>query len=167
MTIPVPEAVGAVLDLIALLCVLVGAFLCVAASIGLLRFPDLLSRMHAATKPQVLGVLLVVLAVALTMRSIPVLTMAALVAVFQLLTAPVASQMLSRAAVRTAQVDLGRVDGDPVNPAHPPTPKKRRKDKDAPKIPAPKEAGLKETEPKDAPPVSQRETPEPDPSGDR
>ncbi|WP_432558933.1 monovalent cation/H(+) antiporter subunit G [Granulicoccus sp. GXG6511] len=128
MTFTLPETVGAVLDLIALLCVLLGAFLCVAASIGLLRFPDLLSRMHAATKPQVLGVLLVVFAVALTMRSIPVITMAALVAVFQLLTAPVASQMLSRAGVRTAQVQLGRVDGDPVNPAHPPTPKKKRKE---------------------------------------
>lgn len=128
MTIPVPETVGAIMDLLALLCVLAGAFLCLAASIGLVRFPDLLSRMHAATKPQVLGVLLIVLAVALTMRSVPVLTMAALVAVFQLLTAPVASQMLSRAAVRTSQVELGRVAGDPVNPA---APRKRRKGKDA------------------------------------
>lgn len=132
MTIPVPETVGAVLDLIALLCVLLGAILCVAASIGLLRFPDLLSRMHASTKPQVLGVLLIVFAVALTMRSVPVLTMAALVAVFQLLTAPVASQMLSRAAVRTSQVELGKVAGDPVNPAHPTTSRKRRRAKETP-----------------------------------
>lgn len=128
MTIPVPESVGAILDLIALLCVFMGAVLCLAASIGLLRFPDLLSRMHASTKPQVLGVLLIVLAVALTMRSVPVLTMAALVAVFQLLTAPVASQMLSRAAVRTAQVELGKVAGDPVNPT---APRRRRRPKDA------------------------------------
>ena len=141
MTIPVPETLGAILDLLALLCVLLGAFLCVAASIGLFRFPDLLSRMHAATKPQVLGGLLVGLAVALTMRSIPVITMAALVAVFQLLTAPVASQMLSRAAVRTSQVVLGRVDGDPVNPAHPPTPRKRRKEREAAKDANPKETG--------------------------
>lgn len=127
--IDVPETVAAVMDLVALICILIGAILCVAASIGLLRFPDLLSRMHASTKPQVLGVLLVLFAVALTMRSIAVLTMAALVAVFQLLTAPVASQMLSRSAVRTGQVELGRVDGDPVNPAHPPGRRERRKDK--------------------------------------
>lgn len=127
MTIPVPETLGAILDLLALLCVLVGAVLCLAASIGLLRFPDLLSRMHAATKPQVLGVLLIVFAVALTMRSIPVITLAALVAVFQLLTAPVASQMLSRAAVRAKQVSLGHVDNDPVNPPHPPLARKRGK----------------------------------------
>lgn len=121
------ENLGPILDLIALICVLLGAVLCVAASIGLLRFPDLLSRMHAATKPQVLGVLLVLLAVALSLRSVPVLTMVILVAVFQLLTAPVASQMLSRAAVRTAQVDLGHVAGDPINP---PKPRQKRKDKD-------------------------------------
>lgn len=120
------ETLLPILDLIALICLLLGAVLCVAASIGLLRFPDLLSRMHAATKPQVLGVLLVLLAVALTLRSVSVLTMVVLVAAFQLLTAPVASQMMSRAAVRTAQVDLGKVEGDPVNP---PKPRSRRKEK--------------------------------------
>ena len=106
----------AILDLVSYVCLILGAFLCLAASIGMLRFPDLLSRQHAATKPQVLGVLLVLLAVALDQRSIPVLTMVLLVAVFQFLTAPVASQMMSRAAVRTAQVELGTVAGDPVNP---------------------------------------------------
>lgn len=123
------ETVGAVLDLVALGCILMGAMLCVAASVGLLRFPDILSRQHSATKPQVLGVLLVLLAVALTQRSVAVFTMVALVAIFQLLTAPVSSQMMSRAAVRTSQVELGRVEADPINPAHPLTPRKRRGDK--------------------------------------
>lgn len=118
------ETLYAILDLIALAAILLGAVLCLGASIGLLRFPELLSRMHAATKPQVLGVLLVLLAVAATLRSVSVLTMVVLVGAFQLLTAPVASQMMSRAAVRTAQVDLGKVEGDPVNP---PKPRQRRK----------------------------------------
>lgn len=97
---------SAVLDLLALLCLLAGALLCLLAAIGLLRFPDLLSRMHAATKPQVLGVLLVLLAVALGLRSVPALGMIALAGVFQLITAPVASQMMSRAAARTGQIDM-------------------------------------------------------------
>lgn len=118
------ETLDAILDLIALAAILLGAVLCVAASIGLLRFPDLLSRMHAATKPQVLGVLLVLLAVAATLRSVSVLTMVVLVGAFQLLTAPVASQMMSRAAVRTDQVDLGKVEGDPANP---PKPRQKRR----------------------------------------
>ncbi len=48
-----------VLDVVALGCLLAGAFLCLTAGLGLVRFPDVLSRMHAGTKPQVLGVLLV------------------------------------------------------------------------------------------------------------
>lgn len=97
---------AAVFDLLALLCLLAGALLCLLAAIGLLRFPDLLSRVHAATKPQVLGVLLVLLAVALGLRSVPALGMLVLAGLFQLITAPVASQMMSRAAARTGQIDL-------------------------------------------------------------
>ena len=36
-----------------------GALLCLASAIGITRLDDFYSRMHAATKPQVLGVLLV------------------------------------------------------------------------------------------------------------
>ncbi|OYO18161.1 sodium:proton antiporter [Enemella dayhoffiae] len=103
---------AAVLDLCALVMLLLGAVLCVLAAIGLLRFPDLLSRMHAATKPQVLGVLLVLGGVALSLRSLPATGLLLLVATFQLLTAPVASQMMSRAALRTGQVDLARRGAD-------------------------------------------------------
>ena len=38
-----------VLDLAGLVCLMLGALLCLAAAIGLLRFPDLLTRMHAGT----------------------------------------------------------------------------------------------------------------------
>ncbi|WP_425310059.1 monovalent cation/H(+) antiporter subunit G [Ammonicoccus fulvus] len=149
------ETLIAVLDLIALICILLGAMLCVAASVGLLRFPDILSRQHAATKPQVLGVLLILLAVALTQRSVAVFTMVALVVVFQLLTAPVSSQMMSRAAVRTSQVELGRVEADPINPAHPPTPRRRRGDRS--------EKGEKDRSRKAVPEGEARENPEGNP----
>ena len=43
-----------VLDVVALACLLAGALLCLTAGLGLVRFPDVLSRMHAGTKPQVL-----------------------------------------------------------------------------------------------------------------
>ncbi|MGK2855553.1 MAG: cation:proton antiporter, partial [Microbacteriaceae bacterium] len=39
--------------------VLSGSALALTAAIGVVRFPDTLSRMHAASKPQVLGLLLV------------------------------------------------------------------------------------------------------------
>ena len=48
-----------VLDIAAGVLVLGGSALALTAAIGVVRFPDTLSRMHAATKPQVLGLLLV------------------------------------------------------------------------------------------------------------
>src|SRR3712207_8409402 len=46
--------VTALADVIAFACLLAGAVLCLTAGLGLVRFPDVLSRMHAGTKPQVL-----------------------------------------------------------------------------------------------------------------
>lgn len=97
---------GQIADGAGYICVFVGSLLCLAAGVGLNRFPDLLSRMHAAAKPQVLGVLLVLLGVGLATRSGLDVGMLVLVGIFQLLTAPVSSHMLSRAAMRTGQVDL-------------------------------------------------------------
>ncbi|HWL50723.1 MAG TPA: monovalent cation/H(+) antiporter subunit G [Acidimicrobiia bacterium] len=96
-----------VLDIAAAVCFLAGSFLSLAAGIGLLRFPDLLARMHAGTKPQVLGVLLGLAGYALRVRSWPVIWAVVLVAMFQLLTAPVSAHMVGRAGYRT-----GKVDGD-------------------------------------------------------
>ena len=47
------------------LLILTSAFLSMAAGIGVLRFPDVLTRLHAATKPQVLGVAVVLLTIVL------------------------------------------------------------------------------------------------------
>ena len=92
------------LDTIGALFLLLGAMLCFAASVGLVRFPDVLTRMHAATKPQTLGLLCVVVGVALSLQSLKALGMLVLVAVLQLITAPVAAHMVGRTAYRTGQV---------------------------------------------------------------
>lgn len=93
-----------VADVAGLVCLLLGALLCLAAAIGLLRFPDLLSRMHAGTKPQVLGVLFVLLGVGLRTRSGLDIGMLVLIGVFQLLTIPAGAHMVGRAGFRTGQV---------------------------------------------------------------
>ncbi|TCB96346.1 monovalent cation/H(+) antiporter subunit G [Micromonospora zingiberis] len=89
-----------------------GALLSLAAAIGVLRFPDTVTRMHAATKPQVLGVLLLLLGVALRLRTLSDLGMVALVGVFQLATAPVAAQMIGRAAYRGGRLNRDLLDAD-------------------------------------------------------
>jgi multicomponent Na+:H+ antiporter subunit G len=101
-----------VADVVALGCLLAGAFLCLTAGIGLVRFPDVLSRMHAGTKPQVLGVLLVMVGGAIRLQGLAATWMLLLVAAFQLLTAPVSAHMISRVAYRRRHVrrDLLLVD---------------------------------------------------------
>lgn len=93
-----------VADVLASVCLLGGALLAFAAGVGVVRFPDLLSRMHAATKPQVLGLVLVLLGLALRLRSGPAVWMLVLVAVFGMLTSPVAAHMVGRAGYRTGKV---------------------------------------------------------------
>ncbi|WP_174536314.1 monovalent cation/H(+) antiporter subunit G [Micromonospora chalcea] len=87
-----------ILDTAAGVCLIAGALLCLAAGIALIRFPDVLSRMHAAAKPQVLGLLLVLLGCALRLRTGVDITTLVLVGLFQLATAPVAAHMVGRTA---------------------------------------------------------------------
>lgn len=102
------EQLVAVLDWIAILCLLFGAALCLLAGIGLIRFPDLLARMHTAAKPQVLGLLLVLVGIGI--RMIPVETSVFnigtlfLVGLFQVVTIPVAGHIAARVAYRTGRI---------------------------------------------------------------
>lgn len=92
-------------DIVAAVLLLGGAVLAFGAGAGLARFGDLLARMHAATKPQVLGLVLVLLGLAVRLGGVPVVWMLLLVVMFQLLTSPVAAHMVARAGYRTGKVD--------------------------------------------------------------
>jgi multicomponent Na+:H+ antiporter subunit G len=98
-----PNATGAdaVIDAVTAVLLIVGALMSLGAAIGLLRFPDLMSRMHAATKPQVLGLFLVLAAIGLQMREWWVWPILAVAWIFQLLTVPVSAHMVGRAGYRT------------------------------------------------------------------
>lgn len=80
------------------LLVVVGSGLVLLASLGLLRLPDLYTRMHASTKPATLGVSLVVAALAVHSGELGISVRAFLIVLFLLLTAPVAAHRLARAA---------------------------------------------------------------------
>ncbi len=104
--------VNTVGDVVTVVLVLAGALLCLTAGLGLVRFPDVLTRMHAGTKPQVLGILLIMIGGAIRLEGWSASWMLLLVAVFQLLTAPVSAHMISRVAYRRRHVrrDLLLVD---------------------------------------------------------
>ncbi|WP_350333357.1 monovalent cation/H(+) antiporter subunit G [Coralliovum pocilloporae] len=91
MIFSVLEALSAVL-------VLIGALFALVASIGILRFPDLYTRMHAASKAGTLGSGLMLLALAIHSLEPDVVTRALAGIIFFLLTAPISSHLLARAA---------------------------------------------------------------------
>ena len=99
------EPWASILDIVAGVLLVGGAILSLAAAVGLVRFPDALSRLHAATKPQILGLVLVVVALALSQRSWAALLLLTPVIVLQMLTAPISAHMVGRAGYRTGDFD--------------------------------------------------------------
>jgi multicomponent Na+:H+ antiporter subunit G len=87
---------------LAALLMLLGALFSLLATVGVLRFPDLLTRMHAASKAGAVGGGLLLLAVALVSQDAAVALRALLGILFLLLTTPVAAHLLARVSYQPA-----------------------------------------------------------------
>jgi len=81
---------------------LLGTLFTLVAAIGVVRLPDLYTRMHAASKAGAVGGGLVLLAVALLCFDVGVAMRAIIGVVFLLLTTPVAAHLLARASYRSS-----------------------------------------------------------------
>lgn len=92
--------IGNILDVIGAVFILLGTVLALTAAIGIVRFPDTLRRMHAATKPQVVGLVLVLMGAVFLLRGNVDIWMLVLVGIFTLLTAPVIAHSVGRVAYR-------------------------------------------------------------------
>ncbi|MGJ3509893.1 monovalent cation/H(+) antiporter subunit G [Enemella sp. A6] len=95
---------GEILDLIGAIFLFLGSVLSLGAAVGLLRFPDVVTRMHAGAKPQTLGLLFLVVGATLSIREVPAVTMGILIIAFQFLTVPVSTHMVARTAYRAGLV---------------------------------------------------------------
>ncbi|MEE4114250.1 MAG: monovalent cation/H(+) antiporter subunit G [Desulfobacteraceae bacterium] len=114
---------------------IVGSLFCLVAAVGMLRLPDTLIRMHAATKAGTLGTGFILAAEAVAADELGTTIRAVAVIVFLLLTAPVAAHLIGRAAYhrgihlfeKTWIDELGETmnstrdaaDSGPSNPAEP------------------------------------------------
>ena len=76
--------------------VLVGAILTLLSAIGVLRFPDVLSRMHALTKASTVGFAFMAVGAATGLDTANDVTSALLAVGIQLLTLPVAANLIAR-----------------------------------------------------------------------
>ena len=87
---------------------IVGATFALLAAVGTLRMPDLLTRMQATSKASTLGLACLLLGTAIDLAESGSVARAASIAAFVMLTTPVATHAVARAAALT---DVPRWDG--------------------------------------------------------
>lgn len=75
-----------------------GSLFIIVAGLGIVRFPDIYSRMHASTKAGAFGSCLLLIVCVLNFWDIFVTIEVVMIVGFYFLTAPVGAQMISRAA---------------------------------------------------------------------
>lgn len=91
------------MDTVAAVLIIVGAALSAIAAVGLQRFDDVLARMHSATKPATLGLILVVAGTGLVVIEPGAILKLLLVLLLQMITAPLGAHLIGRAAIRAGE----------------------------------------------------------------
>lgn len=90
---------GAALDILSWVLIGGGLFFMVVGAVGLLRMPDVLTRLHAAGMTDTMGAGLLLLGMCFQTGDWMVLVRLVLVYAFLLFTSPIASHALARAAL--------------------------------------------------------------------
>lgn len=95
--------IAELVNYLAALLILAGAGFSLIAAVGVLRLPDLYTRLHAASKAGAIGAGLIFLAVAVISFDAAVVLRCLLGIVFLLLSTPVSAHLLARAAYRCGE----------------------------------------------------------------
>lgn len=85
------------MELIVAICLLAGATFMLLAAVGIMRLPDLPTRMHASTKAGAMGAMFTMAGVAFYFAESVVSARAFAIVVFILITSPVAAHVIGRA----------------------------------------------------------------------
>lgn len=95
-------------DIASWLLLLAGGFLVIVGSLGLVRFPDLFTRMHSVSITDTLGAGLMMTGLLLQSPDWPAAVRLVLITAFLLLTSPTATHALAKAALHGGARPLGR-----------------------------------------------------------
>lgn len=85
-----------------------GSFFCLVAALGVIRLPDIFTRMHAATKAGSLGAGLLVMAHAVFCQEVGIILRAITIIALLLFTAPVAAHLIARTSYRSGEARSDR-----------------------------------------------------------
>ncbi|WP_192022131.1 monovalent cation/H(+) antiporter subunit G [Shewanella sp. WPAGA9] len=86
------------------ICLLIGSFLCFSGGIGIIRFPDFYTRMHAASVTDTLGAGLILIGLMLQSPNGMVLIKLILILICTLFINPSASHALAKAALHNGLI---------------------------------------------------------------
>jgi len=90
-----------VLRIVAAIGVVAGSLFGLLAAVGLVRFPDLYTRLHAASKAGAVGTGLILLALAIVSLDAAVILRSIIAILFVLLTTPISAHLLARTSYMT------------------------------------------------------------------
>lgn len=95
-----------IIDMSSALCLLLGSFLCLSGGVGIIRFPDFYTRMHAVGVTDTLGAGMILIGLLLQTPEFLVVLKLLLILVMTVFISPVASHALAKAAFRNDLVPL-------------------------------------------------------------
>jgi multicomponent Na+:H+ antiporter subunit G len=85
---------------------LIGSFLCLSGGIGLLRFPDFYTRMHAAGVTETLATAMILIGLIMQNPDALVIIKLVIILLLTLLISPTASHALAKAAYNSGHIPL-------------------------------------------------------------
>jgi len=99
-----------ILDILSWLFLLGGSFFCLTGAVGLLRFPEFFSRIHAASLTDTLGASLILIGLMLQAGWSLALPKLILILIFSLLAGTTASHAMAKAALKSGMKPLDMQD---------------------------------------------------------
>ena len=101
-----------ILDLLSWIFLLGGSFFCLTGAVGLLRFPEFFSRIHAASLTDTLGASMILIGLMFQAGWSLALPKLMLILIFSLLAGTTASHAMGKAALKSGMKPLDMQDDD-------------------------------------------------------
>ena len=89
-----------IVNMASALCLLLGSFLCLSGGVGIIRFPDFYTRMHAVGVTDTLAAAMILIGLMLQNPEVLVLLKLLLILLMTIFISPVASHALAKTALR-------------------------------------------------------------------
>lgn len=109
------------LNISSALFLLIGSFLCLSGGVGILRFPDLYTRMHAVGVTETLATAMILIGLILHNPDFLVDVKLLIILLMTLFISPTASHTLAKAAIHNDLMPVldKKEDNEKVKPSHP------------------------------------------------